>query len=1155
MHDTELNNSLSNWLHAGPIRFVADLRRVCPAIVRLTLLSLVAVALIAQTFTASVSGTVKDPSGAIVPGATITLTNTATNAKSVATADGSGNFVVLQLAPGSYAASVSATGFKQFVQTGIILSVSQQARLDVSLAVGQLSDQVTVEADASALDTTSSTVGQVVDNRQILNLPLNTRNIYSLIYLTPGVGGSIGNNYNSLSYTIYGSRTGMMETIVDGVTGGHPTVQGYSGISVFPSVDAIGEFKVMGANLAAEYGRTHGSVVNIVYKSGTNTFHGSAYDFLRNSLMDANDYFANSKGQSLASFKRNQFGGVFNGPIRKNRTFFLVSLEDKRQRSFSNTTQTVPTALQRTGDFSQTYASSGKLITIFDPMTTRASGSSYIRDAFAGNVIPASRILTVSKNVLGYTPQANTQGNSITNAQNFYSQGSAQSDINSYDFRVDHNFNDRERVYARYSHRSTVDSPAVLLPSDITIAEGRIVEKNAMRNFVGDYTRTLSPSMILNGRLGFARSHYLYQNQGLGFKPSSLGLPAALDTAGYLPMFPVVSTSGFASLGNQDNRDNAFMTYTAVAALTKVHGRHTIKVGWEGRLIRVNNHEYRATSGNFAFTAGFTQGPNPNTASSTAGSGLASLLLGTGTGTVIQNFKDVAAQSYYHAWYIQDDIRVSDRLTLNLGLRYDLDTPRTERFNRMNYFDPSLASPLASAVSGLKGGLVFVGNGNSRYQYIWDRNNWAPRIGFAYRLGSKTVFRGGWGNIFGVSAQEAHGTVGPFGYRTQYNWTGSTDGITPTDLFSNPFPSGFGSPTGSSLGLLTQAGSNFQAPMRDTPTPYSPQWNLTVSRELPGQVLLEVGYIGTRGLQLMRNNESGLDVNQLDPKYMSLGSKLNETVANPFYGIVNSGIFTTQTISRMQSLRPYPLFTNIIPLYSAGSSSTYHGLQASFTKRYAHGFQLQGNYMWSKCIDNGMTHQNSYDIRASRAVSSTDVTHRMVVSYVYEMPFGHGRRFGHNAPKVIDTLLGGWQFNGITTLQSGTPLSITATNVAGIGNPAAFANSNGRNPNISGDIHGRLNRYFDTTVFSQPAAFSFGNLTPRVNSLRSPKTQNHDWSIFKDVALRERLRLQIRAEFLNAFNTVRFSSPNTSVASTSFGIVSSQDNSPRQTQLGLKLIF
>lgn len=1126
----------------------------------LLLMLAISAAAMAQSFTASLLGNVTDASGAAIPNVKITATNVANNTKAEAISDATGRYVVQTLQPGAYRLEATASGFKKFTQSGIELAVGQQAKIDIAMAIGELTENVTVEAQVSTIETASSTIGKVVSNKAILNLPLNSRNIYSLIYLTPGVAGSIGNNYNSMSYSINGARASMMDTLIDGATASHPTVQGYSGISAFPSVDAIGEFKVLGANFPAEYGRTAGSVLNVVYKSGTNNFHGTAYEFLRNSKLDANTFYNNMRGVPLSSFKRSQYGGTFGGPIRKDKTFFMSSYEGLRQRSFSERTTTVPTDLERAGNFTQTFAGANNPVLIYDPFSTRASGSAFVRDAFPGNMIPASRMDKVGAAIAKYYPQPNTTGVAYTNANNYYKQGSSTLDIDQIDGKFDHNFTSTQRLFVRYSYRNQDSLPAVLWPSELKAAETTNNERNRMHNGVIDYTMSPNATTVVSIRGGLARSLYFYENLGLGFLASSLGFPTMVDTAGGLPMFPNISASGYTSLGNQDNRYNAFMTYTLAGSVTKLMGAHTLKAGYDGRLIRVNNRESRATSGTYSFSAGMTQGPNPNTAASNRGNSIASLLLGTGSsGSLIQSFKDAAAQSVYTALYFQDDWRVTRKLTLNLGLRYDLDSPRTERYNRMNYFDPFAQSPLAAKVPGysnLRGGLVFVGiDGRPRSQYIMDKNNLAPRIGFAYQATKNTAIRGGWGNIYAISLQQAHGTVGPFGFRTQTPWLNSIDGITPNYLISNPFPAGFQATPGSSQGLLTQAGANIQAPVQETLTPYSMQWNFNVQQSLPGSVLLEVAYVGTRGLQLSRNDESGLSLNQLDPKYMALGSQLNQTVDNPFFGIVNSGVLATAKISRAQLLRPYPQFTDVIPLYSTGASSNYHALQTTFSKKFSRGFQFEGNYTWAKAIQEGLSHADSYYMRASRSLADYDVAHRFVVSYIYELPFGKGRHFGASWNTLTDTVLGGWQFNGFTTYQTGTPLSISANNVAGLFNPRGLPNSNGQNPKLSGDVHDRLLKYFDTSVYSQPAAFTMGNTQPTSPQLRSPTVRNWDLSIFKDFRLWEGFSLQFRAETFNSLNAVRFGSPNTSVTSNQFGQISSQSNSPRQVQFGLKLLF
>lgn len=1110
----------------------------------------------AQSFTGLIVGTVKNPEGAVVPNAEITIIHEQTNRTLTVMTNGEGYYASAPLGVGTYRVEAKMSGFRRAFRGGIVLQIQQTAVIDFTLELGAVSEEVEVKAEAPVLESTTTTLGKVVDNRRIGDLPLNTRNVYSLIFLTPGVTGSIGNNYNSLSYSVNGARPTMMDTVIDGVTASFPTVNGFTGISIFPSVDAIQEFKVMGATYPAEFGRSLGSVLNVVFKSGTNQFHGSAYEFLRNSVFDANNFFENRAGRPLGSFKRSQFGGHATGPIIRDKTFFMGSYEGLRARSFASSIRTVPTIEQRNGDFSKTFNQAGALIRIFNPFN-RVAGA---RVQFVDNKIPTALIDPVALNILKFYPLPNQPGDQFTNANNYAASGSAQTNLDNYDFRIDHRVSESQTFFARYSHRYTQDVPLKAFPEDLTIAEGRVIQENRARNFVAEYANTLSPSMVLTARIGFARTLFVFSNQGLGFKPSSLGLPAAIDSVVDRQMFPAIGISGMTGLGGNDHRFNAFMSYPFVATLTRAQGKHNWKFGGEVRLIRVNVWEAR-NAGTFNFNAGFTQGPNPTAASNSAGLGFASFLLGAGTtgNTLIQGWKNVAAQSFYYAGYAQDDWRITQKLTLNLGVRYDLDTPRTERYNRMNFFDPDAPSPLASKVPqfpNLKGGVRFVGvDGNSRSQYSTDTNNLAPRLGLAYQFDQKTVIRAGYSHIFGPSNQAAQGTVGPFGFRIEYPWQTTNDnGVTPFNLLRNPYPLGFRALPGAADGLLTQAGANLQSVLQDTITPWSQQWNLNIQRELPWQMSLEVAYVGTRGLQLSRNGEDGLSLNQLDPQYLSLGSALNQPVDNPFFGLGTGGFFASRQISRGQLLRPYPQFTDIIPLYSSGASSNYHALQVSFSKRLSRGILIDGNYTWAKNIEEGLTHQDSNNIRGDRGLSTIDIARRFVISYLYELPFGKGRKFGANAPGVLDSIIGGWQFNGITTFQSGTPLTITANNTAGLFNPLTRPNTNGKDPRLGGKVDERLNKYFDTSVYSQPAAFTFGNVGPTVN-IRNDGVRNFDLSLFKQFAPTERMRVQFRVEALNAFNTPRFGSPTTSVTSTNYGQITSQANSPRQLQFGLKILW
>jgi len=1122
------------------------------------LLAAAGTAVFAQSYTASIRGVVTDPTQASIAGAQVVATETQRNIQQTAVADAAGRYVLTNLPPGRYALTVEARGFKKYVGEALDVQVSQDITINVALQVGEVTESVTVTAEAALLEASTSSVGKVVENREIVNLPLNTRNPYALVFLTPGVSGTVSINYDDMRYSVNGARVRMLDTMVDGVAASHPTVNGAGGVSVFPSVESIAEFKVMGANPPAEFGRSQGSILNVVYRSGGNAWHWSAIEFLRNSELDANSFFSNKNNVPLTSFKRNQFGGDISGPIRRDKTFFLVDYAGLRERSASSTTQTVPTSLQRGGDFSKTFAANGQLVNIFNPFSTKQSGSGYVRDPFPSNQIPAQMLDPVASNVMKYFPAANTAGNPTTNQNNFYTTGARALDVDQFDVRVDHNLSPSRRVFGRYSHRTNKDAPAAFFPDELKIAEGRVITENHMHNAVADYSHSLNATTVLSVRAGFARTLFVYNNQGLGFRPSQLGLPASIDQAADRLMFPGISSSGYVSLGGNDHRRSGFNGFTLLGSLSQVRSAHSIKYGFEGRLIRVNVWEARS-SASFSFSQSFTQGPNPTAASATAGNALASLLLGAGSsGNLYQAWKNVAAQSFYYAGYFQDDWKVSRKLTLNLGLRYEYDQPRTERFNRFNWFDPFVASPLAAKFPGLKGGLQFVGvDGHPRSQYIPDRNNLGPRLGLAYQLTEKTVIRMGYGHLFGLSPQEAIGTVGPYGFRVENTWQTTGDGgLTPLNLLRNPYPNGFQPPPGASAGLLTAVGGPIQAPVRDTVTPWSMQYNFTIQHELPARILFETAYVGTRGLQLSRGGEDTFRINQLPLDLMSLGNKLLDTVDNPFYVPNGPGFFANRTAARNQLLRPFPQFTDVNPLFSSGSSSTYHSWQTSIKKRLSVGLQFGGSYTWSKSIDNGEGgFQDNYRIRLNRSITDLDVPHRFIISYVYELPFGRGRHFGRSVPRLMDALLGGWTIEGITNYQSGGAFGVSANNVCRCFNSGSYANSKGYSAKLEGRAEDRLSRWFDTSAFTQPDPFTIGSMGPRSADLRNDKVANWDLGISKDFRPIERLRVQFRADALNAWNHPRFSGPTTSVTSSSFGIVSGQSNAPRQVQFGLKLLW
>jgi Carboxypeptidase regulatory-like domain len=1135
----------------------------CVRFLSVLLMAMFAHAGFGQETGASLLGVVHDGGGATVSRAIVSATNVATNGRTVQRSNENGEYSLLNLAPGTYSLHIEATGFRGYDQNGIRLELNQHATQNVTLEVGQVAETVTVNSDVSGLDTVASVVSDEVNGKQLRDLPLNTRNPYGLLELIPGFSGSTGDDYNSNSFSISGGRQGYHDTLVDGTPAGFPTVNGNSGIGIFPSIDAIGEFHVLAQNYPAEFGRSLDGVVNVVFKSGTNQFHGTLFEFIRNSALDSNSFFSNRNGTPLPLFHRNQFGGVLSGPIYKNKTFFLVSTELLRANQFTEVTNTVPTALQRNGDFSQTFGANGQLVTIYNPFSTRCAVqgqnpcTSYTRDPFPGNVIPKSMMSAVGVKALSYYPMPTSNGNALTHANNYFANGGSPTQTTAWDVRVDHAISDKQKVFGRYSNRFYQANPQNLWPSANAVAEGLIDGEDFDRGLTAGYTAFPTPTMIFDARLGFSRTLYNYLNKSLGFQGSTLGLPADIDSATGTPVFPVFAPAGYTGLGNNGNRHNAFMTYSLVSSLTWVHGPHTFKAGFDGRLIRVNDHESADSSGNFTFGTNWTQ--LPNAASANTGNGIASLLLGTGTGDVIQEYKDDASQSYYFAEYFQDDWRVNHKLTLNLGLRYDLDTPRTDRFNRMNYFNPTIASPLASKFPGLEGGLVFVGvNGQSRHQYHIDANNLAPRFGFSYAADKNTVVHGGAAIVYGPSAQAAAGTVGPYGFRVQSNWISSANnnGITPSNLLDNPFPQGFQPPPGAANGLVTGVGSQIEGALQNTPTPYVIQYNLDIQQSLPYETTFDIAYVGDRGRKQQQSREGGIDFDQLPVADLSLGSQLESSVANPFYGSITNGALTGPQTTKAQLLIHYPQFTSVLPLFLAGGNNQYDALQLRANKRFASGLQLQASYVWAKNFDNGTNHQNSFDPMADYAVTSYDVRQRFIVSYIYDLPFGRGRMFANHMSRAEDIILGGWQVNGITTLQGGNPLQISASNnLSNFNFQTLRANTNGQNASLHGDIHQRLNKYFNTADFSQPAPFALGSGPAYYDGLRGPGLNSTDLSLFKEFSTFERLKVQFRAEAYNTVNHVQFGNPDTGVTDASFGQITSQANSPRQVQFGLKLLF
>ena len=1108
----------------------------------LALLLISAAAGTAYGQTAQITGRVIDSSDATVPGATVTVTNQATGTVRTTVSNQDGYFTVPLLQPGTYRVAVDLAGFAPAGRDGVTLVAEQTARLDFVLGVGTVQERVTVTG-TPLLESEDADVGTVVTERSIRELPLNVRDPMGLVALTPGVvignlfgasgGLDVGRNFFKADFKIGGGRPEGQDILLDGVS----NITGDRNfLAYIPPVDATQEFKVQVNVFSAEFGRTTGGVVTVVTKSGGNDFSGTAYEFHRNSAMDANGFFTNRTGRPGPDFRRNQFGSAAGGPIVREKTFFFGVYEGLRQKFPSTVLSTVPTARQRAGDFSQTFDSQRRLIVIYDPLTL-GGGS---RQPFGGNVIPRERLDPVALKVIGFYPEPNQSGDAITGANNFVHTSEQTIDSNNYSIRVDHNLLSGNKLFGRYSFQRS-DSIAPLRWAGPGARDARAVIDRYYNVMLGD-THVFSPSLTAEVRVGFARAH---ANQASpSFDLAELGFPSAvLDVAPDL--FPHFNISDVTALGSAAFNDQPRNTYSVLGSVNKLAGRHFLKVGFDYRVLQFNAFQNNNASGSFSFTRGMTQGPNPNQARADAGHGLASFLLGAGSGGTIEHVSGLALQREYYAFYLQDDWKFTPRVTLNLGVRYDLTAGQTERFDRLAWMDLDAPSPLGN-VGGLnlRGKLEYAGtNGNPRNQIDTDKNNFAPRIGIVYRPLENTVVRTGYGIFYAPMIVLG---IGSIGFNSSTPWVATIDGVLPENYLRSPFPQGFNLPT-EARDPLTNVGFGISGYVRNERVGYTQQWNLSIQQQV-GNLLVDVAYLGNKGTSLQFG--TGFEENSLHPDHFALGAALNDRVPNPFLGRIAAGALSGPTVARRQLLLPYPQYTSVLRNLPMAASSIYHGLALKVERRLASGLTLLGSYTWSKQIDDSSTQEgflapgggilNFYDRRAERSVSVYDTPHRLVVSAVYDLPVGRGRIVGSEMAPALDALLGGWTFSGIATLQSGTPVIISRPSI-----------SDGRSARLDNPT---IDRWFDTTAFSPAPAFTFGNVGRTWPDVRTHSIRNVDFTLSKNVDI-GRLRLQVRADAFNAFNTPRFGPPNGAVTSPAFGTITTQANGPREIQLGIKLYF
>jgi hypothetical protein len=1115
----------------------------------------------------SLSGAVTDAQNATLPGVNVTLRNEETNAVLSTVTNSEGAYVLPFVPIGRYTLTVSLTGFTTSRREGIEVRVGDRLRFDQTLQLGAVTEEVTVRSEAPLLDTSTANRGQVINREQVADLPLLGRNPFSLAQLSSGVQytpalASRSNrpfdNGGMDNFRISGSRAFTNEFLLDGVPNTGTETTQPNNLSFVPSPDATAEFKVQTSIYDAQYGRTGGGVVNVVLKSGTNQFHGNFYEYYRDEKLNANTFDANRLGQSKAGLYWNQPGLTVDGPVRipgvyngTDKTFFMYNWEQIRSEVPFPQVYTVPSALERAGDFSQTRTADGRPVTIYDPLTTRLENGQYVRDAFPGNVIPTSRLDPVALALLQRVPLPNAAG--LTN--NLLVPENARADrYDQHVVKVDQVVNANHRFFARFARnkRTEVNDYAAYPPeASPWYQHGRM---NV--GFAAEAMSVLSPSLVLSSRVGFIRHDFYIQRHGDGFDPTTLGFPAGLVSQAARQSFPQINYDGYSAFGSGGgggaSQFTVSDTWSWSETLSKTTGNHSFKFGGELRALVNDQQNPTSSFGVFNFTRGFTQ-RNPLAADAASGNSVASLLLGypvdiSGTtATAIPINPRLNYRGNYVGLFVQDDWRVSSRLTINAGLRWDYESPIVEELNQQNIgFDTTTTSPFTAPGITLRGGLLFASDGN-RQPFKRDLNNIQPRLGATFRIDDQTIMRGGYALAYLPTFD--HGYNNGFSVNTQF--VSSIDGnLIPSGDLSNPYPNGIDQPVGSSQGLATLVGRPFTFSNHDRTIPYVHQFSVGVQRELPGRLMVDASYVGsrTRGLPVSKG------VNEITAEQLAQGNVMLQQVANPFQGLLPGTAFNGATVPRQQLVRPFPQFGSITQDRNPFGVNDYDSFQISVNKRMARGLQFLVSYTWSRTLEE-VTYLNPQDDwdDLTRVVTDADSPHRLLVSSTYALPFFSGRG------GVLEGAFGGWQVNGIVTVQSGLPVGTTAGAVLvgdpTLANPTLARWFNTCTQTLTGARNNCASESEPVAWQVQPA-FTLRTLTTRLEDVRTKRPGLVDFSLFKTFALPSRMRLQVRFESFNLFNTPWFGAPNTSVTNAAFGQVTpTQANDPRNVQLGIRFSF
>ena len=1135
------------------------------------LISLASLA-VAQEFRGTLTGLVVDPSGSAVAGAKVAIVKTDTGTRTETVSGPEGIYTAPFLAPGPYEVTAEAPGFKKTTRAGITLGTNQRISADVHLELGATGDSVTVRADAPLVNSVTASAGQVITTREVENLPMNGNTPLALARDALGVIPKQKHLLNevkpydtasAVDISLGGANSGSNEYLLDGV----PNMSSAARAGGFsPSMDAVDEVKVELFQADASYGDTLGGTVNITTKSGTNTLHGSAYEFNQTSALAANPYFLNAAGQKQPVTRSNQYGGTVGGPVMlpkvfdgRNKLFFFLAYEAFKDSSPGVTTTAVPTDAERTGDFS-TPLKSGSGFQLYDPATAVLSGGKITRSVFANNIIPSSRINPVAKAYLQYFPEPNQPGKA-DGENNFVAPNPSINNFGEWIGRSDANLGANDKLAFSLHESSYVQSTADIFHN---LATGQYSELDLWGGSI-DEVHIFSPTLVLDTRLGFTRSVSNSYIKSAGFDPTTLGFPTYIDTSSLRLAMPRISFSdALAGLSTSPGSLTPFTSIQWFTTATKVLGRHTIKGGFDFRRYDANslNPGYSAgtyTFGNTWVTAG------TGAASQPFGGSMASFLLGLPTAGQFDLNTAYAYRSYLFGYFIQDDFRVSKNLTVNLGLRLEHETPIAERYNQIvNGFNPTAANMVAQAAAAAYaknpipqlpagafsslGGLTFA-TPSDRSGYSLPTVFPSPRVGIAWtpeKLHQKTVFRAGFG-VFNNSIG-AYLTGPNTGFSQTTNVVPTNDSyVTPFATLSNPFPAGIQKPLGSSQGFNSNLGNAISFYTSDITNPYSLRWNFDVQHEFGKDMMLQVGYVGNK--QVHGTVSNAVSSTPLLPflsrspfRDQATINALAQVVPNPFAGLLPGSSINGSTISVATLLQAFPEYTSVTQSNSNPGWGTFNELSVMFLKRFGHGVQATVNYQHSRQLNSYQNNPGDYHFQYGP--TSGDYPDHFVITGSYELPFGKGRRFLANANRALDLVAGGWILNSVYTWESGGTLSWG--NVIYLGGPLNLAPRD-------------LAQSFDVSRFDRASADqlsqNYRTFPQMFNNLRSDAANNVDLSMLKNFHIAERFTAQFRFEAFNAFNRTEFAAPNLSPTSSAFGSITGQANTARQIQMGLKLKF